>query len=164
MKASRDIITLTLGFVVVLGDQFTKTMIRQDLLLGETWPMIPGFFSLTYLRNTGAVWGVFPHQNMWLILLSLLVIGVIVIFYRRLVDDRWVYRVAIGCMIGGVLGNLVDRIKLGWVTDFLDFYLLASHWPSFNLADSSICVGVAIYLVGSLSSSGDALPEASSPG
>ncbi|MFC1461138.1 signal peptidase II [Verrucomicrobiota bacterium] len=150
MKAVRDIVALTLAFVIVIADQFTKAMVRQSLLLGESRSVIPGFFNLTHLRNTGAVWGIFQHQNGWLVFLSLFVLVALAILYRRLVGERWVYRIALACMIGGITGNLIDRIKLGWVTDFLDFYCSASHWPAFNLADSSICIGVAIYLVSTL--------------
>ena len=143
-------VAVIIGFVVVLLDQATKVIIRQNLILGESCPVIAGYFNLTYLRNTGAVWGMFQYQNEWLILLSFLVLLLIAIFYRWLVDQRGVHRMAMGLMIGGIIGNLIDRVKLGWVTDFLDFHWQASHWPSFNIADSAICVGVVIYLASSL--------------
>ncbi|MBU4201284.1 MAG: signal peptidase II [Verrucomicrobia bacterium] len=142
-------IAVIIGFIIVLLDQAAKVAIRQTLMLGESRPVIEGYFNLTYLRNTGAVWGIFQYQNEWLILLSLLVLLLIVVFYRWLVDQRGVHRLAMGFMIGGIVGNLIDRIKLGWVTDFLDFYWQTSHWPSFNIADSAICVGVVIYLASS---------------
>lgn len=143
-------IAVIIAFVIVLLDQAAKVAIRQTLVLGEARPVIEGYFNLTYLRNTGAVWGMFQYQNEWLILLSLLVLLLIAVFYRWLVDQHGVHRLAMGFMIGGIVGNLIDRIKLGWVTDFLDFYWRTSHWPSFNIADSAICVGVVIYLASSL--------------
>ena len=150
MKAARDIMMLATGFVVVLIDQYAKFLIRRNLLFGESQLMIPGFFNLSHLRNTGAVWGILRQQNAWLVLLSLLMLILIAIFHRRLTGDRLIYSFAIGCMVGGIVGNLIDRIKQGWVTDFLDFHWSASHWPCFNIADSAICVGVAIYIVSSL--------------
>jgi len=143
-------IAIIVGFVIVLLDQAAKVAVRQAFILGESRSVIEGYFNLTYLRNTGAVWGLFQSQNEWLIVLSLLVLVLIAVFYRWLVDQRGVHRVAMGLMLGGIVGNLIDRIKLGWVTDYLDFYWHASHWPSFNIADSAICVGVIIYLVSSL--------------
>jgi len=155
-------LSLTLGFVIVFVDQLTKYVVRQSMVLGESRPVIPGFFNLTYLRNTGALWGFFQHQNEWLILVSVFVLVLIAVFYRRLADGRCVHRIAIGCMIGGIVGNLIDRIKLGWVTDFLDCYWSARHWPAFNIADSAICIGVAVYLVSSLWLSKAAEPGSSS--
>lgn len=141
---------LSLSFAIVILDQWFKLLIRQNFYLGEFRPVISGFFNLTYLRNTGAVWGMFQHQNEWLVLFSIVVLGLIAIFYRWLVDDRRVHRLAVGCMIGGIIGNLIDRIKLGWVVDFLDFYWSSNHWPSFNLADAAICAGVGIYVISTL--------------
>jgi len=142
-------IAVLIGFLIVLLDQATKVAVRQSMTLGESWPVMAGCFNLTYLRNTGAVWGMFQSQNAWLIVLSFLVLVLIAVFYRWLVDQRGVHRLAMGLMLGGIVGNLIDRIKLGWVTDFLDFYWQASHWPAFNVADAAICVGVGIYLVSS---------------
>ncbi|MDD5678174.1 MAG: signal peptidase II [Kiritimatiellae bacterium] len=141
---------LSLSFVIVVLDQWLKLLIRQKFHLGESLPVIPGYFNLTYLRNTGAVWGILQHQNEWLVVLSFGVLILMAVFYRWLVDDRRVHCLAIGCMIGGIIGNLIDRIKLGWVIDFLDFHWAANHWPCFNLADAAICVGVAIYAVSTL--------------
>ena len=143
-------LSLCLGFAIVVLDQVAKYAVQQNMVLGEIQPVVPIFFNLTYLRNTGAIWGFFQHQNNWLILFSLIVLVMIVVFYRWLVDGRYVYCVAIGCMIGGISGNLIDRIKLGWVVDFLDFHWSALHWPSFNFADAAICVGVTLYIVSSL--------------
>ncbi len=141
--------TVIIGFAVVALDQAAKFAIRQSLRLGESVPVIEGFFNLNHLRNSGAVWGIFQSRNEWLILISLLVLALIAVFYRWLVDQRGVHRLAMGLMVGGIVGNLIDRIKLGWVTDFLDFHWQTLHWPSFNIADSAICLGVAVYLVSS---------------
>lgn len=140
-------LAVVIGFAIVVLDQAAKAVIRQTMNPGQSLPVIEGYFNLNHLRNTGAVWGMFPSQNEWLILLSFLVLILIAIFYRWLVDRRLVHRVAMGFMLGGIVGNLIDRVKLGWVTDFLDFHWQASHWPSFNIADAAICSGVILYLV-----------------
>lgn len=154
-------IAVIIGFAVVLLDQAAKVAVRQTMTLGESRPVIEGYFNLNYLRNTGAVWGMFQSQNEWLVILSFLVLILIAIFYRWLVDQRGVHRLAMGLMLGGIIGNLIDRIKLGWVTDFLDFHWQTIHWPSFNIADSAICMGVVIYLVSSFwrSSPASGVPE-----
>ena len=141
---------LSLSLAIVFLDQWSKLLVLQQFSLGESRPVVAGCFNLTYLRNTGAVWGILQHQNEWLVLLSFGVLILIAIFYRWLVDDRRVHRLAIGCMIGGIVGNLIDRVKWGWVTDFLDFHWAAHHWPCFNVADAAICAGVGIYAVSTL--------------
>lgn len=138
---------VALACAIAWADQLTKYLIVSRLALGAAQPVVPGCFNLTYIRNTGAVWGLFQHQNEWLILLSVCVLAVMTIGYRPLVADHPLRRVAVGCLIGGIVGNLIDRIKWGWVTDFLDVYWATHHWPSFNIADAAICVGVALYLM-----------------
>ncbi len=149
---------LALSLALVVVDQWTKLLVRQHFALGESWPVHPRWFHLTYLRNTGAVWGLFQHQNEWLIGLSLAVLVGMAVFYRALVDGRGVHRLAMGCLAGGVLGNLVDRVKLGYVTDFLDLHWAGYHWPAFNVADAAICTGVAIYAVAALRHSAGLAP------
>ena len=143
-------LTLALSSAVVISDQITKCVIRFSFSLGESRTIISSFFHLTYVRNTGAVWGWLQHQNEWLALVSLAVIFLIAIFYYYLVDGQTICSAAIGLIAGGVIGNLIDRVRLGWVTDFLDFSWYDSHWPSFNIADSAICAGVCFYLLASL--------------
>jgi len=143
-------IPLLVAIFITVSDQLTKQLVRDGFSLGESRAVIEGFFSLTYVRNTGAAWGMFGGQNMWLSLLSIVMLVVMVIFRRSFLSDTWEHRVALGLMIGGIIGNLLDRMRLGYVTDFLDIYIGNSHWPAFNIADSGICIGVGIYVVTSL--------------
>lgn len=136
-----------LSLTIVLLDQVSKLLILRHFVLGESRPVIPSLLNFTYLRNTGAVWGTLQHQNEWLVLFSLAALAGIGLGYRWLVDDRRVHRLAIGCLVGGIVGNLIDRIKLGWVTDFLDVYAGTLHWPCFNVADAAICAGIGLYVV-----------------
>lgn len=141
---------LVISFLIVISDQVTKHAIRYSFSLGESKAVISPFFDLTCVRNTGAVWGSFQHQNEWLAIVSIAVLVLIALFYRYLAGGRMIFSAALGCITGGIIGNLIDRVKLGWVTDFLDFYWNTSHWPSFNIADSAICIGVGLYLIASL--------------
>lgn len=150
MKAARGAVAPATALVIVFIDQAAKVAVRRELVFGESLRVIPGFFSLSHIRNTGAVWGIFQQQNTWLVLLSLLILALLAFFHRRLTYDRLSLYFGIGCIVGGITGNLIDRIRLGWVTDFLDFYWNGAHWPCFNIADSAICVGVFLYLFSSL--------------
>jgi signal peptidase II len=140
-------LVLCISFVLALLDQVTKHLARAALSLGEEIPVIPGFFSLRYVQNTGAAWGVFEGLNHWLVLLSAVALVALVVFRRHILTDTLPHRVAAGLMVGGIAGNLVDRVRLSFVVDFLDFYVGARHFPAFNLADAGISVGVGLYLI-----------------
>lgn len=138
---------LIIAIVIAVADQWTKAAVRATFALGESRPVIDGFFNLTYVRNTGAAWGLFGGQNTYLTILSVVMLVLMVLFRRSFLSDTWEHRVALGLMIGGIVGNVLDRFRLGWVTDFFDFYVKGWHWPAFNIADAAICVGVGIYIV-----------------
>jgi signal peptidase II len=135
-----------LGLVLVVLDQWTKWLIRSHLELGDRISVIPGLFNITYVRNTGAAWGIFQGQNLILALVSLVMLILLVVFRKHLFPVNRLAMTAYGCLIGGILGNFYDRVKLNYVVDFLDFYIKDSHFPSFNIADSAICIGVALYM------------------
>lgn len=143
-------IPLAITIFIVVADQATKWMVETTFALGESRDVFPGFFNFTYLRNPGAAWGMFGNHNAALTILSLVMLAVIFIFRRSFLSNTWEHRLALGLMAGGIIGNLIDRIKFGYVIDFLDFYVRDWHWPVFNIADSAICVGVGIYMVSSI--------------
>jgi signal peptidase II len=140
---------LWIAIGITLADQWTKQIVRNSFSLGESRPVIPFFLDWTYLRNTGAAWGMLSGHNTWLVLFSLSMLLTLVFFRRSFLNDSRSHRIALGCMVGGILGNLLDRIRAGYVTDFIDAHIAGRHWPAFNLADSAICVGVGIYLFSS---------------
>lgn len=141
---------LLISAVIAFCDQLTKYLVRNEFALAESRPVVNGLFNLTYIRNTGAAWGILGGQNTMLTVLSLVLLVLMVVFRRSFLSDTWSHRLALGLLIGGIVGNLADRIRLGWVTDFLDFYIGRYHWPAFNIADAAICVGVGIYLITAL--------------
>ncbi|HNX53845.1 MAG TPA: signal peptidase II [Pontiellaceae bacterium] len=143
-------LVLILGLIVVLLDQLTKLWVRGSCIYGgEPQSVIPGFFNLVYVRNEGAAWGMFGGQMPVLIILSITVLVLLAVYHRKVLNPTLDHRIALGLMVGGICGNLIDRVRVGWVTDFLDFYLGSYHWPSFNVADSAICIAVGIYLLSS---------------
>jgi signal peptidase II len=142
-----DMLILILSFSVALLDQVTKYLIRKNLVPGECIEAIPGLFNISYVRNTGAAWGMLSGFGNLLIILSLVMLVVIVFFRKHFLTDTLTHRIATGLMLAGIVGNLIDRIRLGYVVDFLDFHWSMHHFPSFNVADSAICIGVGLYMV-----------------
>jgi signal peptidase II len=133
-------------------DQLTKYWITSNFYYHETVPIIPGFFDLTYVRNPGGAFsffarGSFGQRMLFFIGTGILAIGLLIVFYRRLEPQARLSALALGSILGGAVGNLIDRVAYGEVIDFLDFHLSGYTWPTFNLADSFIVVGVAILML-----------------
>jgi signal peptidase II len=156
-------LVLLVSSLIVLSDQWTKSLVRARYDLGELHPIAEGWFNLTYLRNTGAAWGLFGGQNGGLLILSVVVLVALIAFRRSFLAPTWEHRLALALMIGGILGNLLDRLRYGWVTDFLDFYWKEWHWPAFNIADAAICTGVGLYILSSFWLDRHLLREAARP-
>jgi len=134
-------------------DQLTKYWITSHFYYGQTVPVIAGFFDLTHVRNPGGAFsffasGSFEQRMFFFIGTGLLAIALLIVFYRRLEPQARLSALALGSILGGALGNLIDRVAYGEVIDFLDFHLWGGYtWPTFNLADSFIVVGVAILML-----------------
>lgn len=135
----RDWTLLQLAALSLALDQLTKFVVRQTLEWHHSWPVY-GFFRFTHVQNTGSAFGLFQGNNLPLLIVSLVGVAVLAYIYRTQERPGILMRVSIALMLGGALGNLVDRIWQGHVTDFIDI----GPWPVFNLADSSIVVGLAI--------------------
>ncbi len=140
-------LVLVLGILIALAEQIVKVLVRVRFHLSESYPVSPGLFELTYVRNTGAAWGMFDGSNVALAVFSLVVLVTLVVFRRHFLGPSTLQRVALGFMAGGILGNLYDRLRLGYVVDYLHFYWGGWHFPSFNIADAAICTGVFLYLL-----------------
>ena len=138
--------------VVLVADLYTKHLAQQMLVLGEPVEVIAGLFNFTLVYNPGAAFGLFGDlspvvRRVTLATVSLIALCVIFRFLVHEAKDDAVSRVALVAVLGGALGNIVDRIRYDAVVDFLDFYWGSYHWPAFNIADSAICVGVAVLVV-----------------
>ena len=143
-------LVLLLGLVVLILDQLTKQAIRNHLVYGESRPIIDGFFNLVYVRNDGAAWNILSGHGIILILISVSVLVLLFVYRRSFLQEQFSHRILLGLLIGGIAGNLVDRIRFGWVTDFLDFQFGSYHYPSFNVADSAICIAIGLYVLTNL--------------
>ena len=137
----RDWIVVTTALAALASDQISKYLVRENMDIGESWPR-EGFFRLTHGTNTGSAFGLFQDQTTLLTIASLFAIGFIIYFYHSHSDRAWLTRITVGLLLGGAVGNLIDRIFAGRVTDFID----VGPWPIFNLADSSITVGITLLI------------------
>jgi signal peptidase II len=152
------LIWLWLSALIVLLDQATKRLVDTAMQLHQTIELIPGF-QFTYLRNQGAAFsflsGAGGWQRWFFIALAIIASGLICFWLKNLPRARRHEAVAWSLVLGGALGNLIDRILYGYVIDFLDLYYGEWHWPAFNVADSAITVGVLLLLFDSFRPSGD---------
>lgn len=140
------LLALVTGTTIVL-DQASKAYIMRTMRLHESIPIIPGFFSLTYIRNPGAAFGILASSStgfrlVFFVFTSLLALVLLGTIFWRLREDDWVGQLSIAGILGGAVGNLLDRLRFGEVVDFLDCYIEEYHWPAFNVADAAISVGV----------------------
>ena len=133
--------------VIAVLDQLTKWLVVGYISPAQPVPMIDGCFQLVNWQNTGAAWGMFRGFNIVLAIISVLTLVAICLFRHSFGIKRPSAGWAIGLIAGGIVGNVIDRLWHGHVVDFLDFYVGSRHWPAFNVADSAICVGVALYIL-----------------
>ena len=147
---------ICLGLPLFALDQLTKWLVRQNIPYGAEIPIIPGFFSLVHASNTGAAFSLFTGNNFFFIGLALAALAVVVFLLIR--DSRApkaeqrlnnITKISFGLLASGILGNVTDRIFRGAVTDFLHFYISEYSWPSFNVADSCICIAAGLLILAS---------------
>lgn len=137
------------GGLVIL-DHITKLLVIEKIPLYHSIPVIPNCFNLVYVTNKGAAWGMLSGYSWLLLTTSLVVFGLIIYFYRYLTEGWQERYYALAMIVSGIIGNSIDRVFRKAVVDFLDFYIGASHWPAFNVADSAITVGVTIMIISNL--------------
>lgn len=145
-------IRLTIIMILVVAvDQITKLMVLESMPLFQSIPVIPGFFNLTHIHNPGGAFGFLSGQSSHLqrlifLLVSSLAIGLILYFYVKTPRSFRFLSIGLALVFSGAIGNLIDRIRMGKVVDFLDFYIRDYHWPAFNIADSAVSIGMIIFL------------------
>jgi signal peptidase II len=146
-KMKKYYLLVGIASVIILLDQVTKSLVRANLAYGASWSpwelLIP-YARIVHWSNTGASFGMFQGFGMVFTVLSLIVAAVIVYYYPRIPVEEWPLRIAMGMQLGGALGNLIDRVTRGEVTDFIS----VGNFAVFNIADASISVGVAVLLIG----------------
>ena len=147
----RSAVPFLIALLVVAADQLSKIWVRSNIPFRESLFEV-GFFRLTHVQNTGAAFGLFQGQSFLLSIVAMVGIAVFLVYtlviYRGFPFlDNMPNRVAVGLVLGGTVGNLIDRLRFGYVTDFIDF----GFWPAFNVADSAVTVGVILFAYSLLS-------------
>ena len=146
---------LRLGLIagtVIIADQVTKFIILRDVGLHAVIPVIPGLFQITHVQNPGGAFGFLADQSalvrgILFLAVSTLAVGLVLWFYHKTPPThRWL-AAGFALIFGGAIGNLIDRVRIGRVVDFLDFYVGRWHWPAFNVADSAITIGITIFII-----------------
>lgn len=134
-----------ISLVIVVLDQWTKYLVVSKMELGESIPLIPGVFHLTSHRNMGAAFGILQNQRALFIVITIVVVVGIVVTLHRLGGKQPRVATALALVLGGAIGNFIDRVRTGEVVDFFDFTLI--HFPIFNVADMAITIGVGLLLL-----------------
>ncbi|MDD5094658.1 MAG: signal peptidase II [Dehalococcoidia bacterium] len=144
IKLSKHLLFLSTAAAVLISDQITKSLIRAHMTLGQSIPA-DGKFRLTFSTNEGAVFGLGLDTTFLTIVACVVAVMMVWLYFHHLSRRGWPFRLGMGLVLGGAIGNLVDRFRFGAVTDFLDVRLWGGyHWPSFNIADASLSTGVVI--------------------
>lgn len=129
-----------IAVIVVIIDQLMKWMVEDFFQLGMSVPVWKGVFHLTYVQNPGAAFGILAHQHLFFLLTTVVIFAVFFYFLPYIRQQGRCMQVGVSLLLGGAVGNFIDRVRLGYVIDYFDFRV----WPVFNLADIAICIGVAL--------------------
>ena len=149
MKPRYTLFALITIFGIII-DQITKIAVDRSMQLFDSIPIVEHFFHLTYVRNRGAAFSFLSNASWRLpffISISIIAAIVILVAFQKMRDDQKLAHISLAMIFSGAVGNLIDRVRLGEVIDFLDVHWYRHHWPAFNVADSLICVGVFLLAV-----------------
>ena len=145
-------VDLWIALAVVVLDQIVKAIVRREIALNESIPVIPGFFDLTRVHNTGTAFGFmnttdFPFKTVILAAIAVGALAALAMYAATLPASQWLARIGLALILGGAAGNLIDRVTAGYVVDFVDLYWSGWHFWAFNVADAAITVGVALMIL-----------------
>jgi signal peptidase II len=159
--------SVSIGVLVL--DQLSKEWITSRMTLHSTVPIVPGLVHLTLVHNPGALFGLFkdigdPYRAVMFLAVPVIAIALILFFQYRTSPADVMSQSGLALILGGAIGNLIDRLRFGWVVDFVDIFVGEYHWPAFNVADSAICIGVSLLFIDLLRQSRRPRPIESPPG
>lgn len=146
MQKNKNKVYLT-SVIVLLIDQIVKLLIKTNMNLNEEISIIPNFFSIQYLKNTGAAFSILENQTILLAITSIICISVIIYYLKKEENLTTAMYLSFGMVLGGILGNLIDRIVYQEVIDFLSFQIFNYNFPVFNIADIGITIGVLLLII-----------------
>jgi len=133
-----------IAVVMIVIDQWTKYLVIENMTIGESIPVIENIFYLTSHRNAGAAWGILQGQMWFFYIITLIVVGIIIYYIEHYAKTNRLLGISLGLVLGGAIGNLIDRVRFQEVVDFVDVYIFSYDYPIFNVADSSLVVGVIL--------------------
>ncbi|GGL44631.1 signal peptidase II [Sporolactobacillus putidus] len=136
-----------LAGIILALDQLSKWMVVHNMIVGEDLPIIPHVFYLTSLRNTGAAWNILEGQFVFFFIITAIVLGIVIYYMQKVGRKQPLLGTALALIIGGTLGNFSDRLFRGEVVDFIHFYIIHYSYPVFNIADSSLFIGVVLIVI-----------------
>ncbi len=136
-----------LAFVVIGIDQLTKWIIVNNMKLYESFPVIENFFYITSHRNKGAAWGILQGQMGFFYIVTIIVVGFVIFYLQKYGREHMLSGIALGFILGGAIGNFIDRVFRQEVVDFFDFIIFSYDFPIFNIADSALVVGVILMII-----------------
>lgn len=145
-KRNKILYLVTL-ILVIGGDLFTKHLVEASMLLGQSHEIIKNFFYFTYAHNTGVAWGMFAGKLGLFIIVALIAAVGMIVFFRKTKSEEVLTRFGLVLTFGGMVGNLFDRMALGYVRDFIDVVIFNYDFPIFNIADIAVVIGVALIVV-----------------
>ena len=139
----KNIIVFSTALLIIFLDQLTKFLVKQNFQLNQSIPIINNILHLTYITNTGSAFGLFKGLNLIFVLFSIIVIVVIFYYLKKIIRNEKLLQFSVGLLLGGTIGNLIDRLFYGAVIDFIDFRV----WPVFNIADSAVTISVMLLII-----------------
>jgi signal peptidase II len=147
----KNILLLSLSLLIILIDQYSKHLIDSRFNLGEIYPVVDGLFNLTYVRNSGIAFGMGQGYPDWIRILFFKIIPIVAVLAFSYImikkDENNLIKVSYALIIGGAIGNIIDRVRLDYVVDMFDFYYERSHFATFNVADAAISVAAGLIII-----------------
>lgn len=140
-------ISLFITIVILLLDQITKFIVASSMKVGDSFNVIPNFLNITSHRNNGAAWGILSGKMSFFYIITIIILAVLIIFYIKEAKQHLLMQVAISLLFAGALGNFIDRVLHGEVVDFVDTNIFGYNFPIFNVADSSLTIGVLLIVI-----------------
>lgn len=139
--------SLFIAIIILILDQITKFVIASSMHIGDSFEVIPGFLNITSHRNNGAAWGILSGKMSFFFIITIIILIVLIVFYIKEAKYNLFMQIALSLLFAGALGNFIDRLFHGEVVDFIDTYIFGYNFPIFNVADSSLTIGVILIII-----------------
>lgn len=139
--------SLFIAIIILILDQITKFVIASSMRIGDSFEVIPGFLNITSHRNNGAAWGILSGKMSYFFIITIIILIVLIVFYIKEAKYNLFMQIALSLLFAGALGNFIDRLFHGEVVDFIDTYIFGYNFPIFNVADSSLTIGVILIII-----------------